>query len=101
MIKRGAHYKDKYLDGVQFNHKEIKPNTSYVKSYVRWNRKDAPVFKGVLNVLPNGRAVIFVNYVSYSGVKNKYKNYFGKEGLEIIHDKNSTKEEEKVWNNII
>lgn len=100
MIRLGNHYSVKYLDGVQFNHEEIKPKSGYIKSYSVWNRKDAPIFKGVLNILEDGRSVMNVKYVSYSGVENKYENYFDTNGFEIIHTNNSTKSEYMYWKTV-
>lgn len=92
-IKIGASYKDKYLSPNETNSEEITPKSGYDKSYLITNKVDQPLFKGILNVLPNGGAVMNVNYVTYSGVKNKYTNYFDKNGNEIIDNNNSTKRE--------
>ena len=97
MIHLGATYEQKYLTPNNFKSEEIPAKNGYVKSYLITNRPDAPVYRGVLNILADGRAVIFVKYVSYSGVANKYENYFNNKGLEIVHKNNSTKEEKKFW----
>ena len=100
-IKLGSTYEAKYLDGIQCLNEVSQTRPGYVKSYVIRNRPDAPIFKGVLNILADGRAVIFVNYVSYSGVKNKFENYFDKDGKEIVHSTNSTKFEKKHWESLV
>lgn len=92
-IRKGNHY-NKYLNETNYNHKEISAKKSeYKKSYLITNKKDAPIFSGVLNILKDGRAIFNVNYTTYSGVKNKYTTYFDKEGYEIIDKNNSTKKE--------
>ena len=44
-----------------------------VEQYEIENKPDAQLYKSVLKVYKDGRAVNEVNYVNYSGVKNKYK----------------------------
>jgi hypothetical protein len=98
-IHLGAHY-DKYLRTNNYNSKEIKPQKpEYVKSYLVINKENAPLFKGILNILEDGRAIFIANYTTYSGVKNQYVNFFNKDGLEIVHSNNSTKEEKKYFEN--
>lgn len=97
MIRLGNSYQTKYLSTNSFKSEEIPAKKGYVKSYLITNRPDAPVYRGVLNILADGRAVIFVKYTTYSGVKNKYENYFDGNGFEIVHKNNSTKEEKKFW----
>lgn len=99
MIRLGNTYTQKYLNH-SFIHNELKPKDGFMKSYLIRNRTDAPVFRGVLNVLLDGRAIIKVNYVSYSGVPNKYENYFDFNGREIINDKNSTTKEKKFYDEL-
>jgi len=99
-IRFGGHY-DRYLKWPNFVSKEIEPRKSeYVKSYLIKNSSNHAVYKGVLNILKNGSAFINVNYVSYSGVKNKYTNYFDKQGREIIDKDDSTRKEQRYFNNI-
>ena len=100
MIHSGSHYKVKYLDGIQCLNEEITTRFGFVKSYKIVNRPDAPIFKGILNIMEDGRAVILVNYISYSGVKNKFENYFDSSGFEIVHKNNSTKAEKKFWDSL-
>ena len=98
-IRLGAHY-DKYLQSFNYNSEEITTqNSEYIKSYLITNKENAPIFKGVLNILKGGKAVFIANYITYSGIKNKYMNFFNKDGLEIIHITNSTKEEKKYFDN--
>jgi hypothetical protein len=98
-IRLGNHYK-KYLDNISFNSEKIPPKKSdYKESYLITNKKNAPIFKGVLNVFNDGRAVFIAKYTTYSGVENNYINYFNKDGLEIIHKNDSAKEEKKYFEN--
>ena len=97
MIRLGNTYKLKYLDGIQFKHEEIAPKAGFVKSYLITNRPDAQLYRGILNILKDGRAVINVNYTSYSGIKNKYENYFDVNGNEIIDENNKTGKELNYW----
>ena len=101
MIRLGNTYQMKYLDGVQFKYEELKPKSGFVKSYLITNRPDAPIYRGVLEVLKDGRAVIHVKYTSYSGVNNKYENYFDVDGKEIIDENNSTAKELSYWSSQI
>lgn len=96
MIRLGNTYEQKYL-GHSNIHEVIDTKPGFIKSYLIRNNANAPMYRGKLNILADGRAVMNVNYMSYSGIKNKYENYFDSKGREIIHDKNSTKEEKKVW----
>lgn len=98
-IRIGNHYNVKYTSG-GYIAKEIDNIEGYVKSYCISNKLDAPIFKGILRIMEDGRAIMNVNYISYSGVKNKYKNYFDKNGNEIIHTNNSEKEERKYFNSL-
>lgn len=96
-IRRGTHY-EKYLRSNNFNHKQIsnrKPE--YKKSYLITNKKNAPLFSGILNILKDGRAIFKANYTTYSGIKNKYINYFDKDGYEIIDKNDSTTKERKYF----
>lgn len=96
-LRKGNHYK-KYLNINNFNHKEISTKKSeYKKSYLITNKTNAPIFSGVLNILKDGRAIMNANYTTYSGVKNKYTNYYDKDGYEIIDKDNSTTKERKYF----
>lgn len=99
-IRIGNHYSLKYLSPNNRDFKEITPKKPYVKSFLIKNKTDQPLFNGVLNILPDGRALINVNYVSYSGVKNKYVNYFDKDGNEIIHKSDIDAIEKRYWNSL-
>jgi hypothetical protein len=68
--------------------------------YYIQNNPNQPIFKGTLIIYPNGCAIIKVNYISYSGVKNIYNNYFDRDGKEIISNTNSNSEEKKYFNTI-
>ena len=72
----------------------------YKESYLIKNKKNAPVFKGLLNIFNDGRAIFVAKYTTYSGVENNYVNYFDKNGLEIIHKTNSDREEKKYFDNL-
>lgn len=99
-IKLGASYKDKYLSSNEKNFTEIETQKGYVKSYLITNKENQPIFKGVLNILPNGSAVMNVKYVTYSGVKNQYTTFFDKSGNEIIDTNNSAKNEFKYFSQL-
>jgi len=99
-IKLGNTYKVKYLEKFNNNSKEIKTKKGFVKSYLIFNKINQPIFRGILNILNDGRAIMNVNCTSYSGVKNKYENYFDKGGREIIHINNSTPQEKKYFENL-
>jgi hypothetical protein len=99
-IRLGKHYRN-YIDGISFNSQKITPKKQeYKESYLISNKENSPVFKGILNVLGDGRAIFVANYTTYSGVKNRYVNYFDKDGLEIIHKEGSTREEKKYFDNL-
>jgi len=75
-------------------HKKVKPTEKdVVEQYEIENKPDAQLYKSVLKVYKDGRAVNEVNYVNYSGVKNKYKTYYDKDGKEIV-DVSEKKEKE-------
>lgn len=99
-ISFGSSYKLKYLDKNinGFKHREIKPKNGFIKSYEIFS--ETPVFYGILSIKNNGCAIINVKYTSYSGVKNKYTNYFNKNGDEIIHLQNNDKIEKKYFDSI-
>jgi len=92
-IKLSGSYKSRYLSPNEKDSKEITPKNGYIKSYLITNKKDQPLFKGILNILPNGSAIMNADYTTYSGVKNKFTNYFDKNGNGIIDNNNSTKKE--------
>jgi len=92
-IKLGGNYRYKYLSPNEENSEEIPTKKGFVKSYLITNKEDQQIFKGILNILPNGSAIMNVDYKSHSGVRNKYVNYFDKDGNEIIDVNNSTEKE--------
>ena len=99
-IRLGKHYSS-YLNDNDYNAQKMKPQKpEYKDSYLITNREYAPIFKGILNILNDGRAIFVAKYTTYSGVKNNYVNYFDKDGLEIIHKEDSTKEEKKYFDNL-
>jgi len=99
-IRLGKHYRS-YIDGSNYNSQKMKPQKpEYKESYLITNKENAPLFKGVLNILDDGRAIFVAKYTTYSGVKNNFVNYFDKDGLEIIHKGDSTKEEKKYFDNL-
>ena len=99
-ISFGSHY-NRYLNSNNFNSVKLETkNPEYKETYRIANLKNCPIFKGVLCILHDGRAIFKANYTSYSGVKNKYENYFNLDGLEIIHIGDSTREEKKYFNNL-
>lgn len=99
-IRLGKHYRS-YIDDSNYNSQKMKPQKpEYKEAYLITNKKDAPLFKGVLNILNDGRAIFVANYTTYSGVKNNFVNYFDKNGLEVIHKEYSTKEEKKYFDNL-
>lgn len=98
-IRLGNHYK-KFLNYNNYNHKKIEPEKDCKESYLITNKSNAPIFKAKLNILNDGRAILKANYTSYSGVKNKFINYFDLNGNEIIHSNNSTRVEKKYFDSI-
>ncbi len=100
-IRLGNHYKIKYLSGLNFIFEEIQTQQGFIKSYEIRNKPNAQLYKGVLNILEDGRAIMNVNYRTYSNIKNKYQNFFNLDGLEIIHINNSTRIEKKYFNECV
>ena len=92
-IRLGNTYTEKYL---RWDRVVEKTNDGY---YIQ-NKVDQPIFRGTLIVYPNGCAIMKVNYVSYSGVKNKYNNYFDRDVKEIISLTNNEREEKKYFNTV-
>jgi hypothetical protein len=99
-IRLGNSYTTKYLSPNNFLSTEIKTTEGFVKSYIITNKENAPLFKGILNIMDDGRAIFHAKYITYSDVKNNYKVYFDKQGKEIIHSNNSTKEEKKYFDSL-
>ncbi len=95
-IRLGATY-SKYLTKSNNNFEKIKAQHGYVKSYLITNKPNQQIFRGILNILKDGRAIMNVNYTSYRGVKNKYKVYYNKKGKEIISNDNNEKKEKKYF----
>jgi hypothetical protein len=96
-ITLGMTYEDKYLKSSQHVHRELEAKLGFVKTYLVRNHSRGPVFKGMLSVMADGRAVMEVSYVSYGGRKNKYVTFFDKEGREIKDSLASMKLERKYW----
>lgn len=96
-IRKGSHY-EKYLRSNNYNHKKISnKKPEYKTSYLITNKENRHLFSGILNILKDGRAIFNANYTTYSGVKNKYTNYFDKDGYEIIDKNDSTAKERKYF----
>jgi hypothetical protein len=64
------------------------------------NKPNSQLYHGILTVYRNGSAIMDVNYTSYSGTKNKYKNYFDLKGNEIIHKGDKTRYEKEYYEKI-
>ncbi len=94
-IGLGNTYEQKYLNQNNFISEKITDHLFLIK-----NKPNAPIFKGQLSIAPDGQAIMEVNYVSYSNVVNKYKNYFDKQGKEIISSTNNESEEKKYFQNL-
>jgi len=94
-IRLGNTYEQKYLNPNNFISEKITEHLFLIK-----NLSDAPIYKGQLSIAPNCTAIIEVDYVSYSNVRNKYKNYFDKQGKEIISSTNNESEEKKYFLNL-
>ena len=100
-IRLGNEYDIQILASTSgFIHKEIPPNEGFVKSYIISNRPNSQLFRSVLNIMADGRAIENVNYTSYSGVKEKHTNYFDKNGKEIIDSSNSSIKERRYFDNL-
>lgn len=99
-IRLGTTYKKMYLNTLNKDFIQIPAKQGFVQSYLVSNKSNQPRFRGILNILADGRAVINVDYISFSGVHNKYKNYFDIEGREIIHDLNNTSIEEHYFDKL-
>jgi len=99
MIKLGNEYKVKYFGTTTgFVTKKIKTKKGFKETYEIINKPNSQLYKAVLNILKDGRGILKVNYISYSGVKNKYTIWFDKNGREIIG--NNSKEEKKYFDNL-
>lgn len=94
-IRLGNTYEQKYLNQNNFISEKIIEHLFLIK-----NRPNAPIYKGQLSIAPNGTAIMEVDYISYSNVKNKFKNYFDKQGKEIISSTNNESEEKKYYLNL-
>jgi|SRR5690606_11614776 len=57
-------------------------------------------FGGVLETFPDGKAIFHAKYLTWSGIKNNYKNYFDKDGREIITESNSDAKEKRIWESL-
>ena len=99
-IRLGNHYRVKYLDGISFISTKIKPKKGHNETYIITGKPNGPWFKGTLSILEDGRAVMHVKYTSYGGRLNDYRIWFNKEGFEIIHYFDSTREEKKYFNSL-
>lgn len=78
----------------------MKGDDKIEKQYKITNKPNAQIFKGILSVMKDGSAIMDVNYISYSGIKNKYKTYFDKDGNEIIHKDDKTRYEKEYYDKI-
>jgi hypothetical protein len=94
-IRLGNTFEQKYLNPNNFISEKITEHLFLIK-----NKTNAPMFKGTLSIAPDGKAIMEVDYISYSNVVNKYKNYFDKQGKEIVSDTNNEKEENKYFLNL-
>lgn len=94
-IKLGNTYEQKYLNPNNYVIEQITKDSFLIK-----NKGNAPIFKGHLFISPNGSAIMEVNYRTYSGVLNKYKNYFDKQGKEIVSTTNNESAEKKYFLNL-
>lgn len=54
-------------------------------------------FGGILETFPDGKAIFHANYFTWSNIKVNCKNYFDKDGREIITESNSDTKERKIW----
>ncbi len=95
----GNTYTEKYLNH-SYEYTEIEPIEGFIKSYKIINKSDSQLFKAILDIMEDGRAILAVNYTTYNGVKNKYKIYFDKDGREIIDANNSTTKEKRYFDSL-
>ena len=96
----GKHY-DHYLDTNNYRTEKLPvSNAAYSHVYKITNNNNAQLFKGVLYILHDGRAFIKVSFVSYSGVKVDYINYFNNIGKEILTISNSDKLEKTYFDSL-
>jgi hypothetical protein len=56
------------------------------KIYTVKNKPNSQVYEARLVVFSNGCAIMFVDYTSYSGVKEKHNFYYDKNGNEIAYE---------------
>ena len=78
-IENGRHYKSLWNSNdvkLIFDNKEK-------KIYTVTNKPNSQIYKGKLVVFSNGYAILFVDYTSYSGVKEKHNFYYDENGIEI------------------
>ena len=98
MIRLGGNY-NRYFNSVSYNTTKLneKRSDNIKEVYLVENKPNQQIYRGKLYVFKNGSAMLKVNYVSYSGVKNKYELYFDTNGNEIIDSNNNTKKEKEYF----
>ena len=68
------------------------------KIYTVKNKPHCQVYEARLVVFSDGCAIMFVNYTSYSGVKEKHNFYYDKNGIEIKYETDA--EEKRTFEEI-
>jgi hypothetical protein len=103
-IRLGNNFKSKYLNNKSFVTKKVEITDKYKENvknqYVVTNTPNSQIYKGTLYVMKDGSAIMDVKYTTFSGVKNKYKNYFDLDGNEIIHKDDKTRYEKEYYEKI-
>jgi hypothetical protein len=104
-IRIGNNFKIKYLSSTSsFIAEKVEIEDKY-KEYVKekyevTNKPNSQLYKGKLYVMKDGSAIMDVRYMTYSGTKNKYKNYFDLDGNEIIHKDDKSRYEREYYEKI-
>ena len=103
-IRLGNTFKSKYLDSKSYISEKVEVENKYKEyvkdQYVVTNVPNSQLYKGVLYVMNDGSAIMDVKYSTYSGVRNKYKNYFDLDGKEIIHKDDKSRYEREYYEKI-